>query len=190
MIFPLLVMKIILPLLERLPLQRLAVSWKDIYSGSLPKLHDSCAKFTQLTHLEIRDWREPGDPWTGWSGIARFPRLTHLCFHDVETMMPLLGCALKFCPHLKVLVISCARRLHFDLAQRDLEISGTELTADARFVMFVWARYFYDDDWEAYARGSGEDFWVVADRHVAKRQAGETTVSPEYFICPTDENGS
>ncbi|KAJ7918923.1 hypothetical protein B0H13DRAFT_2320827 [Mycena leptocephala] len=154
----------IVPLLARLPLQRLVVCW-----GTL--LDRSCPKFIWLTHLEIRDWPQ-GDCWDAWSGLALLPQLTHLAFHEIDTMIPIFLGALQHCGFLQVLVMSCASQAHFDMSLRTLERSGNNITADLRFLMFLLENYYHDEDWEECARG-GQDFWDTAEEHVRKRRSGK-----------------
>ncbi|KAF8124257.1 hypothetical protein K438DRAFT_1051671 [Mycena galopus ATCC 62051] len=159
-------------LLAQLPLQRLVVCWDA-------PLNRTCPKLIQLTHLEIRDWPH-GDRWDAWSGLALLPRLTHLAFHDIDTMIPIFLGALQHCGSLQVLVMSCACQAHFDMSMRTLERYGDNITADLRFVMFLLENYYHDEDWEERARG-GQDFWDTAEEHVRKRRSGEAN---EYFIRP------
>ncbi|KAF7347062.1 hypothetical protein MVEN_01460000 [Mycena venus] len=154
----------IAPLLARLPLQRLVVCWD-------PLLNRSCPKFIRLMHLEIRDWPQ-GDCWEAWSGLALLPRLTHLAFHEIDTMIPIFLGALQHCGSLKVLVMSCASQAHFYMSLRTLEKSGDDITTDLRFVMFLVEKYYHDEDWEECARG-GQDFWDTAEEHVQKRRSGK-----------------
>lgn len=71
----------------------------------------SCLKFTQLTHLEIRDWPD-GHRWEAWSGLALIPLLTHLAFYDA--MIPVFRGVLQPCKSIQVLVMACAGQKHFE----------------------------------------------------------------------------
>ncbi|KAJ7257469.1 hypothetical protein C8J57DRAFT_1343235 [Mycena rebaudengoi] len=180
----------ILTLLQPLPLQRLVVCWRKLFPIEAQRqMLSSCAKFTHLTHLEIRDWREHDETLTGWQGLALIPRLTHLCFHELDSMISVIMLCLQHCKSLEVLVVVCSTPSHIKMTQKRLESSQDILpgdplflvlpsqplvTSDPRFLVLLVRNYYYDIGWEACARGGGEDFWAVADRHVRKRRSGAT----------------
>ncbi|KAJ7060914.1 hypothetical protein C8F01DRAFT_177276 [Mycena amicta] len=175
-------------LLPPLPLQRLVLYWKRLSpSAAMTKrqMLRFCPKLTHLTHLEIRDWREyhVATNTIGWEELALIPRLTHLCFHELDSMISIIAQCLQHCKSLDVLVIS-GTRSHTEMMQKRLEgdmVPGDPLflvdppvASDPRFLILSVRDYYQDVGWEAGARGSGEDFWAAADRHVRKRRAGET----------------
>ncbi|KAJ7806718.1 hypothetical protein B0H14DRAFT_2875251 [Mycena olivaceomarginata] len=180
----------ILTLLQPLPLQRLVVYWRKLFPIEFQRqMLSSCANFTHLTHLEIRDWREHDDPLTGWQGLALIPRLTHLCFHELNSMISIIMLCLQHCKFLQVLVVACSIPSHIEMTQERLDSSQDMLpgdplflvlpsqppvTSDPRFLVLLVPDYYHDMGWEAWARGSGEDFWAAADRHVRKRRSGAT----------------
>ncbi|KAJ7892197.1 hypothetical protein B0H13DRAFT_866618 [Mycena leptocephala] len=177
----------ILTLLQPLPLQRLVVYWRMLFPIEAQRqMLSSCAKFTHLTHLEIRDWREHDETLTGWQGLALIPRLTHLCFHELDSMISVIMLCLQHCKFLEVLVMACSTPSHIEMTQKRLESSlpGDPLflvlpsrppvTSDPRFLVLLVRDYYHDVGWEACARGGGEDFWAAADRHVRKRRSGAT----------------
>ncbi|KAJ7814481.1 hypothetical protein B0H13DRAFT_1924806 [Mycena leptocephala] len=151
-------------------------------------------KFSHLTHLEIRDWRDHDETLKGWEGIALIPRLTHLCFHELESMISIIMLCLQHCKSLEVLVVACGTPLHIGLMQERLASSRDTVThdprslvlrsqgpvtADPQFLVLLVPNYYQEAGWEAFARG-GEDFWAVADRHVRKRRSGATD---DYVVC-------
>ncbi|KAJ7208277.1 hypothetical protein GGX14DRAFT_454281 [Mycena pura] len=165
----------ILALLQPLPLR--------------PQMLSSCGKFAYLTHLEIRDWREHHETFEGWEGLALIPRLTHLCFHELDAMITVIMLCLQHCKSLAVLVVACSTPSHIHATQKRLESardmlpgdprflvvpSRPPVTSDPRFLVLLVRNYYHDVGWEARARGGGEDFWAVADRHVRKRRSGAT----------------
>ncbi|KAJ7820912.1 hypothetical protein B0H14DRAFT_2832640 [Mycena olivaceomarginata] len=180
----------ILTLLQPLRLQRLVVYWRKLFPIEFQRqMLGSCANFTHLTHLEIRDWREHDEPLTGWQGLALIPRLTHLCFHELDSMISIIMLCLKHCKFLQVLVVACSIPSHIEMIQERLDSSRDMLPGDPlflvlasqppvtsgpRFLVLLVRDYYHDMGWEAWARGSGEDFWAAADRHVRKRRSGAT----------------
>ncbi|KAJ7208265.1 hypothetical protein GGX14DRAFT_454267, partial [Mycena pura] len=178
----------ILALLQPLPLQRLVVYWRPLFPVQAQML-SACAQFTHLTHLEIRDWRAHHESLAGWEGLALIPRLTHLCFHELDSMIHVTMLCLQHCRSLDVLVVACSTPSHIDATQKRLESardmlpgdprflvvpSRPPVTSDPRFLVLLVRNYYHDVGWEARARGGGEDFWAVADRHVRNRRSGAT----------------
>ncbi|KAJ7775456.1 hypothetical protein B0H16DRAFT_1756818 [Mycena metata] len=154
----------ILTLLQPLPLQRLVVYWRRLFPiEAARQMLSSCAKFTHLTHLEIRDWREHDEPLTGWQGLALIPKLTHIYFHELDWMISVIMLCLQHCKLLEALVIACSTPSHIEMTQKRLESS---LPGDPLFLVLP-------SQPPACAR-DGEDFWAAADRHVKKRRSGAT----------------
>ncbi|KAJ6533536.1 hypothetical protein B0H19DRAFT_1383581 [Mycena capillaripes] len=136
--------------------------------------------FTRLTHLEFRDWREHDETLSGWQGLALIPRLTYLCFHELDSMIPIIMLCLQHCKFLEVLVVACSTLSHIEMTRERLDSSRDMLpgdplflvlpsqplvTTDPRFLVLLVPDYYHDVGWEAFARGGGEDFWAAADRH-------------------------
>ncbi|KAJ6457400.1 hypothetical protein C8R47DRAFT_171047 [Mycena vitilis] len=188
----------ILTLLQPLPLQRLIIWWMSAFPIKAKRqMIVSCRSFTHLTHLEIRDWREHDEGFGGWEGIALIPNLTHLCFHELHTMIFIIMMCLHHNKSLQVLVVSCSTPSHMEFMKEPLDnswgtaahdprfllaINQPPVTDDPRFLLLLVPDYFHDMGWEARLRG-GEDFWDVADRHVRKRRSGATN---DYFATLED----
>ncbi|KAJ7148238.1 hypothetical protein C8R46DRAFT_1044784 [Mycena filopes] len=161
----------LLPVLARLPLQRLSAVLGDLFPSRPDFTHPL---FTHLTHLDVLDWRDGG--WAGWAGLALLPALTHLSFNDDISTSACLG-ALAHCAQLQVLIVVWATRA----AAQDDPYDRAPLAEDPRFVMIVVHEYL--KDWEAGAAG-GEDYWARADAFVKKRRAGFLI---SYFDDSRDE---
>ncbi|KAJ7184711.1 hypothetical protein C8R46DRAFT_1064857 [Mycena filopes] len=153
----------LLPILDALPLQRLAICLDRLFLSIPGGMDFSRPLFAHITHLDILDWRDEGrEPW---AGLARIPHLTHLSFsyHDY---LPIYTCrdVLRACKRLRVLAALCTEAL---LPKFTVGLTYSDLDADPRFVLVIVP----DDlvDWEVGARGGG-DYWDVADEMVKQRR--------------------
>ncbi|KAJ7662773.1 hypothetical protein DFH06DRAFT_1190821 [Mycena polygramma] len=156
----------LLPLLAQLPLKHLSLIREHFFP--LPTATDYAhSAFSQVTHLDILDWRRRSEEWDPLTGVALIPHLTHLSFHDSGVTTAVCKHALRDCKHLEVLVMLCRSPSAVSRATRARE----ELAADPRFVLVLVPDYV--QDWENGARGA-EDYWSRADGLVRRRLAGET----------------
>jgi hypothetical protein len=112
-------------------------------------------------------------------------------------MISIIMLCLKHCKFLQVLVVACSIPSHIEMIQERLDSSRDMLpgdplflvlasrppvTSDPRFLVLLVRDYYHDMGWEAWARGSGEDFWAAADRHVRKRRSGATNGVCAFLI--------
>ncbi|KAJ6472335.1 hypothetical protein C8R47DRAFT_1324713 [Mycena vitilis] len=151
----------LLPILDTLPLQRLSACVDRLFLGT-GRMDFSRPLFSQITHLNILDWRDEG--WPTWSGLADMPMLSHVSFsyHDFVPYRICKG-ALVNCKGLQVLVVV---GLDTSLLRRFAE-QQADLGDDPRFVTVLVADEVMD--WKVGARG-GLDYWDVAEKMVKERQ--------------------
>ncbi|KAJ7488983.1 hypothetical protein FB451DRAFT_681352 [Mycena latifolia] len=163
----------ILPNLAAIQPRRLAINLWDLFSGS-GSLDLSHPAFARITHLESFD--NPalfaGFPW---SDFARLPALTHLALWQLDQAAA--AALLSACPQLEVLIRS--NYLGFVLEDR---VS----VDDARFVSMPMSYNTYQtSDWLA-GTGSGVDFWVRAERFIAKKRRGKIEPRSRCWIDFSD----
>ncbi|KAJ7029358.1 hypothetical protein C8F04DRAFT_1116694 [Mycena alexandri] len=158
----------LLPILDTMHLRRL-----DLY---VPPIGSQWAHsilkhplFFSITHLSFyqnhNDDPEPSK-WDDWSQLAALPALTHLCLsEDISSVFPE---TLNKCRRL-VLAVT----LFWTRAFRTRAIAFVQRLAftDARFLVMVTPNAV-TSEWQMGARG-GDDFWVRAEKFIARRQAGE-----------------
>ncbi|KAJ6473399.1 hypothetical protein C8R47DRAFT_1324487 [Mycena vitilis] len=117
----------LLPLLAQLPLKHLSLIREHFFP--LPTATDYAhSAFSQVTHLDILDWRRRSAEWDPLTGVALIPHLTHLSFHDSGVTIAVCKHALADCKHLEVLAMLCRSALAVSRATRARE----ELAADPR----------------------------------------------------------
>ncbi|KAJ7256890.1 hypothetical protein C8J57DRAFT_1343247 [Mycena rebaudengoi] len=111
--------------------------------------------------------------------IAQLPALTHLCVNEKQDL-PLLLSIVKKCDKLCVLV-------NMYWSQFDLEEAqpAPDFADDPRFVLMALDSEEYIADWVAGAK-SGQDFWVRAEKFIAKRKRGEITPVSRCWIIDGD----
>ncbi|KAK6984065.1 hypothetical protein R3P38DRAFT_3292939 [Favolaschia claudopus] len=140
---------------------------------------------SSLTHLDV--FQGSGfaglTSWDKWRGIASLPSLTHLAVSPVlaELVLPR---AIEELAHLRLLVVTnypWGRDEGISFAEQKITIR------DVRIVVIVLATR-YEEDWKKGAWG-GDDFWVRAERFVARKRAGEVEASC-YLIDETVEENS
>jgi hypothetical protein len=161
----------LLPPLEPLPLQRLAIEMDFLARADVLFTNPL---FAHITHLTLIDWRE--DTWAGsrWSGLALMPRLTHLAFLAEYIPEKICQGALLQCSLLEVLVLAWSNSFY--------DYSFGRRKKDARFVV-LWVDDFRDD-WENGARGR-DGFWVTAEAQVRKQREGKNVGRSLSFSLET-----
>jgi hypothetical protein len=145
-----------------LPLDNMRV---DHLTGTLLHLFGNAAGeidprrplFQALIHLDLWD----DSDWVAKLPIAALPALTHLCVHGALVSSFLLS-MLKKCDNLHILVHMYWSQLQRPEAVPDL--------VDPRLVLLILDEYI--TDWAAGAKGR-RDFWIRADKFVAKKRRGE-----------------
>ncbi|KAJ7488928.1 hypothetical protein FB451DRAFT_1223300 [Mycena latifolia] len=163
----------ILPSLAVIQPRRLAINLFDLFKG-LGSTDISHSAFTFVTHLELFDSIPLFSVFQcPWASFVQLPALTHLalnCLNQLSAME-----ILSSCPRIEVLV-SLYR--FAPPANRQLLPS----TDDARFVSLsmAYGRYV-NTDWIAGTKG-GADFWVRAERFIAKKRRGEIQPSSRCWI--------
>ncbi|KAJ7488995.1 hypothetical protein FB451DRAFT_1362021 [Mycena latifolia] len=152
-------------------LRRLAIYLWDLFpdqfttigSVELPHL-----AFTFLTHLVSF-----GHFKFQLSIFALFPALTHLSLRQISPSNA--TALLSSFPTIQVLV-----RMRYGYGYLDLEERVS--LDDARFLaMWIPSEEYVTTDWLAGTRG-GEDFWVRAERFIAKKRRGEIKPSSRCWI--------
>ncbi|KAJ7167003.1 hypothetical protein C8R46DRAFT_1351196 [Mycena filopes] len=128
-----------------------------------------------LSHLELFAQNDSTSGWDDWSPIASLPALTHLCMSNTLADAILVG-AVAHCPRL-VVVVACYWDGGED--QSASEFAARLTVNDPRLVVLM-TLVEYKADWECGARG-GEDFWVRAERFVARKRAKEIPIH-EYLL--------
>lgn len=133
--------------------------------------------FLSVTHLELFQEEEDGaalPSWQEWSQLASLPALTHLCLSN-RFPSEILTEALAKCPRLLLGVTA-----YWSIWSRDAAIARAQslTTTDPRVVVMVVRDYHLD--WGAGAHG-GDDFWVRAERFVARKKMGE--IDSAYAAC-------
>ncbi|KAJ7488989.1 hypothetical protein FB451DRAFT_1390179 [Mycena latifolia] len=127
--------------------------------------------FTFITHLQLFDplrWFEH----LPWSWLALLPALTHLAFRRMSQSSAVD--LLSSCPNIEGLV-----RANYD---DDFGPEDWISVDDVRFVsMPINYAEYATTGWLAGTRG-GEDFWVRAERFVAKKRRGEIKPSLSFTI--------
>ncbi|KAJ6555978.1 hypothetical protein B0H19DRAFT_1071117 [Mycena capillaripes] len=169
-----------LPLLARIPLQRLSAPLLRLFGGNLDFAHPM---FRRLTHLDVQDRLADGDDdgCARWAELALVPCLTHVSFRDCFSG-PIVEGVLARCAALHVLaLVVCFKRCLLD----DPGVASIA-AQDLRCVVVRVTNVF--EDWEegvGGGEGGGEDYWKRADKFVERRQAGEVE---DPFHTETGEN--
>ncbi|KAJ7255634.1 hypothetical protein C8J57DRAFT_1517927 [Mycena rebaudengoi] len=96
--------------------------------------------------------------------VAKFPALTHLCLMSRNAPSILLP-ILRACDKLQVLV-----DMYFTQEAVDHSREAPYAIDDPRFVMIINLNYFKD---LVVGANGGTDFWIRAERFVAKKRRGE-----------------
>ncbi|KAJ6556353.1 hypothetical protein B0H19DRAFT_1262422 [Mycena capillaripes] len=130
-----------------------------------------------LTHLCLSEYtRNNQYSWDdAWDHLASLPALTHLALTE-HLSRALLSQILADCRRLLVAVTLGYKEKNRNLAKaftRDLTVR------DPCVVVAVISNY--TDDWETGARG-GDDYWVHAEKFVAKKRRGEIECMCMLFI--------
>ncbi|KAJ7485199.1 hypothetical protein B0H11DRAFT_2231396 [Mycena galericulata] len=176
--------------LEKLPLQRLSVNLKYLFS--LPDFTHPL--FATITHLSLDN---PYYHWPQMSSLTQMPCLTHLSFNEILLPETTYENALRDCKSLEVLATSWSRLAVLRVLIHNRTYAS--IATDLRVVVLLATDHIRD--WQMGARG-GDDYWVRADEHVRKRRAGETNgkslvsfvvehtviirVAPEYYLLSDD----
>ncbi|KAJ7489135.1 hypothetical protein FB451DRAFT_1125383 [Mycena latifolia] len=166
-----------LPSLEVIQPRRLSISlWTlfgDLEGSDCNLAHPAFAFVTHLQSFDISSFVK----YFSWSDFALLPALTHLALWKLSEAN--LTVVLSSCARLEVLVDMRWAKDRADLPSVD----------DARFVC---VSPYHDNDVDCQwvigtARRGGVDFWVRAERFVAKKRRGEIKPSSRCWI--EDEDG-
>ncbi|KAJ7085886.1 hypothetical protein C8R44DRAFT_821313 [Mycena epipterygia] len=155
----------LLPFLAHIQVQRLAVCLDDLFGGyrSIDMAH---SLFASITHLDIFDTVNCEETCMQiCAHLPRLPALTHLCLNN-EVPWDTIAGLLADCARLELLVELwpyTRARLAYPWAQN-------APVRDVRFVVGLYRDYWAD--WENGAWGR-TDFWVLAERFVARKRSGE-----------------
>ncbi|KAJ7488965.1 hypothetical protein FB451DRAFT_1390157 [Mycena latifolia] len=161
----------ILPSLGVMQPRRLTISLGDLFDSAV-SIELSHSAFTFVTHLHVWDYLF-FNPFL-WSQFVLLPALTHLALYgrDESNIISLLSA----CPKIAVLI---------SMSDDYLTVEERPSVDDARFVWCMELTYGnYLDDWLAGTKGD-VDFWVRAERFIAKKRCGEIQPSPSSldFRC-------
>ncbi|KAF7374656.1 hypothetical protein MSAN_00350500 [Mycena sanguinolenta] len=147
------------------PVKRLYVAMEKLFHPSAVDFTHS--SFSQLTHLEVRDWLSPENA-NQWAKLAALPELTHLSFSDCRQIFPVFRRILDTSKSLQIFVLLTSGH-HLDIYRASRHGEEKLLTQDPRFV--VMASIYYQWDWQMGVH-SGQDYWARAERFVAERRTG------------------
>lgn len=162
----------LLPFVAAMPLRRLATTLTDLFFTA--GINFTHSLFAHITHLVLEEHINSSQ-WDEWKGLALIPHLTHLAF-VFERSLPVFHGALAACPVLQVLVLL---DMHF-LSMPDTGMGLESLADDTRFVSVrIPPRA---QDWQIGAWG-GDDFWVRAEKFIAKRVSGEVDRKSRLIFC-------
>ncbi|KAJ6481923.1 hypothetical protein C8R45DRAFT_1003463 [Mycena sanguinolenta] len=157
----------LLPFISAMPLRRMSTNLANLFSsGGIDFMHPL---FSRITHLQVWDNLDT-TRWEDWRGLAAIPNLTHLAFLMTKSFL-IFQNTLAACPGLKVLIYQ------YSSLSDNPEFGVESLAHDTRFVC-LHAKSFYVE-WQRGARG-GEDFWVRAEKFIARRNCGE--IASETFL--------
>ncbi|KAJ7662164.1 hypothetical protein DFH06DRAFT_1471732 [Mycena polygramma] len=169
----------LLPFVSAMPLRRLRTTLADLFfMGGIDFTH---SLFTHITHLELMEdlfFAQRED----WKGLSLIPNLTHLAFL-VKKSLPIFQCALTACSALQVLIFVHIHHLNI----QDVGFGLESLAHDTRFICMPASPL--SQDWQIGARG-GDDFWVRAEKFIAKRVSGEVDSENFVFQDLPDASGS
>ncbi|KAF7362822.1 hypothetical protein MVEN_00632000 [Mycena venus] len=173
----------ILPVLDKMRLQKLNLSVPDSPGSQWARLTLTHSLFLSVTHLELY-WDPDEDQhisWEDWSHLATLAALTHLCLSkalSVDILQP----TVTNCPRLVVVITafwSSADAWCASAFAQALTIT------DPRIVVLVVGDF--KEDWEAGAR-RGEDFWTRAEAFVVRKHKGE--IERNCYLCEESTTGS
>ncbi|KAJ7488956.1 hypothetical protein FB451DRAFT_1390150 [Mycena latifolia] len=155
----------ILPSLAVIQPRRLAVHLRELFRGAVDLSHPA---FAFVTHLHLSDhFSLYADFWS--PDFALLPALTHLALY--ELVNPPATRVLETCSNIEVLAYMCPVGYPLELPFID----------DVRFVCVSLIYNDYVSDWVDGIMGEA-DFWVRAERFVAKKRRGEIEPSSRCWI--------
>ncbi|KAJ7488926.1 hypothetical protein FB451DRAFT_1390123 [Mycena latifolia] len=162
----------VLPRLAAIHLRRLSISLFELF-GSIHAIDLSHPAFTSVTHLELFEELSLFTAFP-WSNFALLPALTHLSLYELHESNAID--ILSQYPKLVVLI-------SMNDAEYPTVVNKEELPSidDARFVCMELSYGNYVDDWLAATKGD-VDFWVRAERFIAKKRRGEIQPSTFYDL--------
>ncbi|KAJ7131428.1 hypothetical protein C8R44DRAFT_978281 [Mycena epipterygia] len=169
----------VLPWLENLRLERLAISLAQLFDNGCLLNNLTHPVFVHTTHLDLFDYVH-NERARAWPTLALLPALTHLCLHSCVHRVQLRG-VLAECTRLQVLVnMHTTPEREWELA----DICGKLAIDDPRFVLIALdiSINAYARDWEAGRHGK-KDFWALADAFVAKKRSGEIKPGSKFTLA-------
>ncbi|KAJ7255628.1 hypothetical protein C8J57DRAFT_598331 [Mycena rebaudengoi] len=160
-----------LPGLEKMQLRHLLIDLRQLF-GPSSAISPARPPFNALTHLTLLN----GDARLKF---AELPALTHLCVGGARDLAS-LSSTLVNCATLHVLV-----NLFWAHWAVELFKEAHDSINDPRFVIMSFTFDDYIGDWMLGANG-GNDFWIRAEKFVAKRQRGEIQPASRCWIEESD----
>ncbi|KAJ7618277.1 hypothetical protein DFH06DRAFT_1342553 [Mycena polygramma] len=158
----------LLPVLAKLPVQRLSVMLDELFG----------AEAIQLSHPHLCLCGFNRDLEAVLTQVPKLPVLTHLCL-DYQSpcydLLPALARVLEAYPRLVILVVQWYSGIRYQIQSPHIY--------DDRFVKRTYDDYWRD--WEAGAKGI-PDFWSQTEDFVARKRNGEIAVLP-HFLPPMIE---
>ncbi|KAJ7166992.1 hypothetical protein C8R46DRAFT_1095719 [Mycena filopes] len=164
-----------LQFLDNMALQRLNIQVPQSGQGRWAQLVLRPMALGFLSHLELFTLNASHSGWEDWSPLATLPALTHLCVSNTLSNAILVG-AVAHCPHL-IVIIAWYYEGGDELARA---FAARLNVSDRRVVVMGVTGFDYIEDWQCGARG-GEDFWVRAERFVARKRAKEIPIN-QYLL--------
>ncbi|KAJ7607238.1 hypothetical protein FB45DRAFT_948540 [Roridomyces roridus] len=169
--------------LKPLRLQRLAIVLEPLFTEAGGTVDLTLPMFASLTHLDLFDplLNLTDGGWT--SKLSVLPALTHLALSR--------DCITSELDRVTTIFASCGERIRVFVL---MDASGVQLGQRGEEVMFVddercvimsLSSQEYRRDWEVGVWG-GADFWVRAERFVAKKRRGEIEPKSRHWIIPED----
>ncbi|KAK7058008.1 hypothetical protein R3P38DRAFT_1191526 [Favolaschia claudopus] len=168
-----------LPLLDAMRITKLNL-WISDEMNSWANSTLSRPMLRSVTHLEL--FNSTNHPlvapaaWEAWSGLTLLPTLTHLCLSDDLSKL-LLDLVIEHCNSLQ-LILAAFWDPELRPTESAMQYAEGLTTTDPRVVVMNMTHF--TSDWERAAWG-GEDFWVRAERFVARKRKGDIERTCHYL---------